>query len=161
MAFQRFISIGIRLGNRNLKRIVLLRSMAVAVAFSAVNVASALADSGSITLTVIKAGFVIGGSVGNGTLLFHGRRYPLSIGGLSYGFTFGGSQTTLRGRVRNINRPSDLEGVYGAGSAGAAIIRGPEAVVLVNQKGAVLEVSGIQKGLIVNLDLSGLALSLR
>jgi hypothetical protein len=32
--------------------------------------------------------------------------------------------------------------------------------VLTNQKGAVLELSGSQTGLIVNLDLSGLALSL-
>lgn len=150
-----------RFGNRTMNRSTLFRSIAAAVAFSATNVTSALADNGTITLTVIKAGFVIGGSAGNGTLVFHGRRYPVSIGGLSYGFTFGGSQTTLRGRVRNIKRPSDVEGVYGAGSAGAALIRGPQAAVLVNQKGVVLEVSGIQKGLIVNLDLSGLALSLR
>ena len=33
--------------------------------------------------------------------------------------------------------------------------------MLTNQKGAVLEVSGRQTGLMVNLDLSGMALSLR
>jgi hypothetical protein len=139
----------------------LLRTTSVAAVISLTSVVPASADSGSITITVYKAGFVIGGSVGNGTLFFHGRRYPLSIGGLSYGLTFGGSKTTLRGRVRNVNRPSDVEGVYGAGSAGAAILRGPEAVVLANHKGAVLEVSGVQRGLILNLDLSGMALSLR
>src|SRR5262245_23036861 len=56
-------------------------------------VTGAYADSGSIRFNVIKAGFVIGGSAGSGTLVFHGRRYPLSIGGVSYGFTFGGSAT--------------------------------------------------------------------
>ena len=66
-----------------------------------------------------------------------GRTYPLSIGGLSYGFTFGGSQTNLHGRVSNIFRPSDIEGVYGAAGAGATVIRGPQAIVLTNQKGAV------------------------
>jgi hypothetical protein len=147
-------------GNQNMKCTYLQSSIGAVFALSA-SALSALADNGSITFTVIKAGFVIGGSIGNGTLIFHGRRYPLTIGGLSYGFTFGGSQTTLRGRVRNISRASDVEGVYGAGSAGAALVRGPEAVVLVNHKGAVLEVSGIQRGVIVNLDLSGLALSLR
>jgi hypothetical protein len=79
---------------------------------------------------------------------------------LSYGLTFGGSQTNLRGRVSNLVRPSDIEGVYGAGSAGAAVIRGAQAIVLTNQKGAILELSGSQTGLIVNLDLSGLALTL-
>ena len=32
--------------------------------------------------------------------------------------------------------------------------------MLVNQKGAVLELSGVQTGLMVNLDLSGMGLSL-
>jgi hypothetical protein len=122
---------------------------------------SALADTGTVRISFVKAGWVIGGSVGSGTLTFRGRTYPLSIGGLSYGFTFGASQTNLRGRVSNIFHPSDVEGVYGAGSAGAAVIRGPHAVILTNQKGAVLELAGTQAGLIVNLDLSGLALSLR
>ena len=31
-----------------------------------------------------------------------------------YGVVFGGSKTMLRGRVRNINRPSDVAGVYDA-----------------------------------------------
>ncbi len=139
----------------------IFRAALAALVLSCVGGVSARADDGSITLTIFKAGFVIGGSVGDGTLFFHGRRYALSIGGLSYGLTFGGSKTVLRGRVRNIVRAGDVEGVYGAGSAGAAIVRGPEAVVLVNQKGAVLEVSGIQKGLILNLDLNGMGLSLR
>ena len=50
------------------------------------------ADSGSIRFNVIKAGFVVGGSGGRGTLVFQGRSYPLSIGGVSYGFTFGAPQ---------------------------------------------------------------------
>jgi hypothetical protein len=47
------------------------------------------ADSGGISFSVIKAGLVIGGSAGSGTLTFHGKRYPVGIGGISYGFTFG------------------------------------------------------------------------
>jgi hypothetical protein len=142
-------------------RSILFRSVLIVLGLALGGVSGARADGGSISLTIYKAGFVIGGSAGDGVLTFHGRRYPLSIGGLSYGLTFGGSKTSLRGRVRNIVRPTDIEGVYGAGSAGAAVIRGPEAVVLVNQKGAVLEVSGIQRGLIINLDLNGMGLSLR
>lgn len=121
---------------------------------------TARADSGTVRISFIKAGWIIGGAVGSGTLTFRGRNYPLSIGGLTYGLTFGGSQTYLRGRVSNIFRPQDIEGVYGAAGAGATVIRGPQAIILSNQKGAVLEVSGTQTGLMLNLDLSGMALSL-
>ena len=136
-------------------------SIAALMAILALGVSSARADEGSVRISFLKAGWVIGGSVGSGTMTFRGRTYPLSIGGLSYGLTFGGSKTELHGRVSNIFRPSDIEGVYGAAGAGATVIRGPQAIVLTNQKGAVLQVSGRQTGLMVNLDLSGMALTLK
>ena len=108
------------------------------------------ADSGTVTLTIYKAGWVIGGSGGGGTLNFHGRTYGLSTGGLDYGLVFGGSKTVLRGRVSNISRPSDVAGVYGAAGAGLAVGRGARAIVLTNQKGAVLELTGQQVGLMAN-----------
>jgi hypothetical protein len=119
------------------------------------------ADEGTVQLTIYKAGWVIGGSGGGGSLNFRGRSYPLSAGGLDYGLVFGGSKTVLRGRVSNINRPSDVAGVYGAAGAGLAIGGGARAIVLTNQKGAVLELSGRQVGLMANVDLSGLAITLR
>lgn len=122
---------------------------------------AAQADSGTIRISVLKGGWFIGASGGSGVLNFRGKRYPLSIGGLSAGLVFGASKADLVGRVSNINRPSDVAGVYGAGGAGAAVVRGVGAIVLTNQKGAVLELSGRQTGLMVNADLSGLAISLR
>ena len=92
-----------------------IRAALVALTVTCIGLATAAhADNGSIRFNVIKAGFVIGGSAGSGTLVFHGRRYPLSIGGVSYGFTFGGSATDFVGTVSNIRRPSDVNGVYGA-----------------------------------------------
>ena len=119
------------------------------------------ADSGAVSLTIYKAGWVIGGSGGGGTLNFRGRSYALSAGGIDYGFVFGGSKTVLRGRVSNINQPSDVAGVYGAAGAGLAIGGGARAIVLTNQKGAVLELSGQQVGLMANADLSGLAITMK
>jgi hypothetical protein len=114
-----------------------------------------------VTLTIYKAGWIIGGSGGSGTLNFRGRTYGLSTGGLDYGLVFGGSRTVLRGRVRNIERPSDVAGIYGAAGAGLAVGTGQRAIVLTNQKGAVLELSGRQTGLLANVDLSGLAITLK
>jgi hypothetical protein len=133
----------------------------VAVAALFGGIAAAQADSGTVRISIFKAGFVIGGSAGSGSMTFHGRTYPLSIGGLSYGFTFGASETRFRGTVTNIRRPSDINGVYAQAGAGAAAVRGAQAVVLTNQNGAVLTLTGEQAGLIVSLDLSGLALSLK
>ena len=132
------------------------------VAFAGATLSSAShADEGFVQLTIYKAGWVIGGSGGSGVLDFRGRRYSLSTGGLDYGFVFGGSKTILRGRVSNIWRPSDVAGVYGAAGAGLAVGRGARAIVLTNQKGAVLELSGRQVGLMANVDLSGLAITLK
>ena len=122
---------------------------------------TAYADSGGITFSVIKAGIVIGGSAGSGTLFFHGKRYALGIGGLSYGFTFGASETRFRGTVSNIRGPSDVSGVYAAGNVGAAVGRGAQAIVLTNQKGAVLTLTGSSVGAIVSADLNGLVITVK
>jgi hypothetical protein len=119
------------------------------------------ADGGTVRISVLKAGWFIGGSGGRGTLTFHGRRYPLSIGGLSAGLVFGASETYFVGTVSNIFSPADVAGVYGAAGAGAALVAGAGAIVLKNDKGAVLSLSGRQVGLIANVDLSGMAISLR
>jgi hypothetical protein len=140
-----------------------IRAMMIALTVTSTGLATggAYADSGSVRFNVIKAGFVIGGSAGRGTLVFHGRRYPLSIGGVSYGFTFGGSATDFVGRVSNIRRPSDVNGVYGAAGAGVALGAGAGGIILTNQNGAVLTLSGRQAGLIVAADLNGLVISVR
>ena len=122
---------------------------------------AAYADSGTIRINVLKAGWIFGASGGSGILTFHGQHYALSVGGVDWGFVFGASQTSLYGTVRNISRPSDVAGVYGAGGAGIALGRGVRGIVLTNQKGAILELSGQQTGLMVNADLSGLAISLQ
>jgi hypothetical protein len=138
-----------------------LRAALMALTALAGIATAAYADSGSISFSIIKAGFVVGGSGGSGTLNFHGRRYRLGIGGISYGFTFGASETRFHGTVSNIQRASDVAGVYAAGNAGAAIGRGAQAIVLTNQHGAVLTLTGSSVGAIVSADLNGLAVTVR
>src|SRR5579872_3082626 len=113
-------------------------SLVALLALIGITLASgAHADSGRVGFKIFKAGVIVGGSAGSGVLYFHGRQYALNIGGLIYGFTFGASETHFRGVVSNIRRPSDVSGVYAAGSAGAAVVRGAQAIVLTNQNGAV------------------------
>jgi hypothetical protein len=135
--------------------------IALIAALSASVSSVAHADSGTIRISVLKGGWFIGASGGSGTLTFRGQQFRLSIGGLSAGLVFGASQTYLSGRVSHIQGPSDVAGVYAAGGAGAAIGTGARALVLTNEKGAILELSGRQTGLMVNADLSGMAITLR
>lgn len=135
-------------------------TMLLALAALAGATSTSRADNGSMTLTIYKGGWIIGASGGGGVLYFRGRRYSVSVGGIDYGLVFGGSKSVLHGIVRNIFHPSDVEGVYAAAGAGVAVVEGVRAIVLTNQKGAVLELRGHQYGLMANADLSGLAISL-
>jgi hypothetical protein len=122
---------------------------------------TAQAETCSISFSVLKAGWVIGGSGGSGVLRCRGRSYPLSIGGISAGIVFGASETRFHGRATFRGSPYNVAGVYGAGGAGAAVGVGAQAIVLVNEKGTSLALSGRQVGLQINADLSGLAITMR
>jgi hypothetical protein len=134
---------------------------AIAVAAGLMLPTAALADTCSISFRVLKAGWVIGGSGGSGTLRCPGRSYPISIGGVSWGIMFGASETVFSGRATFHGSPYNVAGVYGAGGAGAAVGVGAQAIVLRNEKGSTLHLTGRQVGLQVNADLSGLAITMR
>lgn len=115
----------------------------------------------SISFSVLKGGWVIGASAGRGVMRCPGRSYPITIGGLSAGLVFGGSETRFHGRAVFPHSPYDVAGAYGAAGAGGAVIVGAQVITLRNEKGATLTLSGRQIGLQVNLDLSGLAISMQ
>lgn len=62
-----------------------LRAMLVVFAACASMSSASYADSGYVTLTIYKAGWIIGSSGGRGILHFHGRDYAITTGGLDYG----------------------------------------------------------------------------
>lgn len=135
---------------------------AAVIAAAGISVAgTAHADSGTIRFSVYKAAFFVGGSGGEGTLSFHGRRYPISIGGVSGGLAFGASKTYFQGTVRHIRSVRDVTGVYGAAGGGGALGKGAQVIVMTNGKGAQLELTGKQVGLQVNVDITGLAITVK
>ena len=119
------------------------------------------APDGTIAFTLYKAGFVVGGSGGTGTLKFKGKNYPLNIGGVSLGATIGATKAELIGEVYNLKAPGDIEGAYVAGQASAAVVGGAKVAELKNTKGVVLKVRGKQVGLELALDLSGMEIALK
>lgn len=122
---------------------------------------SALAQTGQVRISIVKGGWFIGAQAGNGTLAFAGKTYPLAVGGLSAGLVFGGSATEFVGTASNLRRASDIQGVYSAIGAGAAIAGGVRAIQMRNANGVVLSLRGKQMGLMANLDLSGMTVAVR
>jgi hypothetical protein len=143
--------------NMSTRSTTIAATIALAVIFS---LSPATADTGAVRLTIAKAGFIVGGSSGDGELYFRGRVYPLSAAGVDFGLVFGAAEADLRGHVTNIQRPSDVVGSYTAAGAGLAVGGGVRAITLTNDKGAVLELSGPQVGLLANVDLSGLTITI-
>lgn len=117
--------------------------------------------SGEIYIDLVSGGFIIGGAGGSGVLVYRGRRYPLSIGGVSIGATIGLAGSRLSGRVYNLRRVTDIEGTYRATGVGYAVVAGHRVARLVNARGVVLHLSGRQVGLEATADVSGIRISLR
>jgi hypothetical protein len=118
-------------------------------------------DTGVVRAVVTKGGFIVGVGGGTGTLLFHGRRYPFAISGMSFGATIGASTNDLRGHAYNMRTASDIEGTYSAIGAGGALAAGAGGVRLQNAKGVVLELTGVKVGAELSAAVSGVEVRLR
>jgi hypothetical protein len=145
--------------NRRFAVVALALSIAAASMFGGATVAHA--GEGTIQMKLVKAAFIVGGTGGSGTLNFAGQSYPLSVGGLSAGFSIALSEVNLDGKVKNINRPEDIEGIYSAAGAGLSVVAGGNAAVMVNGNGVTIEVSGTQVGVDFSLNLQGLSITLK
>jgi hypothetical protein len=118
------------------------------------------AQTGTVRLNIVKAGFIVGAGGGDGTLSFHGRTYRLTVGGLGLG-SLGISAVQLAGTASNLHRPQDIAGTYGAAGAGATFVGGGQVATLQNEKGVVLRLSGPQVGFQVSLGVAGMTIGLR
>src|ERR1700758_1653625 len=93
------------------------------------------AITGTVRVTVAKAGLVLGAGGGRGTLTFRHRIYPFTVQGLSLGVTAGASLNKYVGRADYINELSDFSGTYSVVGGGAAVVGGIALVQLKNDKG--------------------------
>jgi hypothetical protein len=83
-----------------------------------------LADTGTVSVVFTKGGFIVDVGGGQGVLTFHGKKYPFTVSGASFGFSIGASTSKFVGRALNLRRPGDLAGSYVTGGAGGAIAAG-------------------------------------
>ncbi len=118
------------------------------------------AESGSVSMRISKVGFIVGVGGGSGTLSFKGKRYGLSISGVSAG-TIGVASMNLVGTATNLRTAADIAGSYSVASAGLAVAGGGKVATLQNSNGVVLQLQGRQVGFEASLAVSGLTIALR
>ena len=142
-----------------LKRVVVLLAMIFSTVVS-FGVIEAQAETGTVRVRVVRAGFIVGAGGGEGTLTFRGKVYPFSVGGIGVGM-IGASSADLVGRAYNLRAPSDLVGSYSAVGAGVALAGGGRAVRLQNSRGVVLDLKGIQVGVEASMNVGGMTIAMR
>lgn len=119
------------------------------------------ADTGQVAVVFTKGGFIVGVGGGEGVLVYHGKKYPFTVSGMSVGFTVGASTTKLVGRALNLKGPQSIEGSYAAGGAGGAVAAGAGAVQLQNANGVILQLSGPKVGAEVSAAVGGVTIRLK
>ena len=118
------------------------------------------AITGTVRVTIAKAGLVVGAGGGRGTLTFRHRSYPFTVQGLSLGLTAGASINKLVGRADHINELSDFSGSYSVVGAGVAVAGGVGGVQLKNDKGVIITLQGAKGGLEVSANITRVVIKL-
>ena len=144
----------------NIKKIVIL--LLVVGAMTGFTRAASKEGKPDATLRLSHGSFAagIGFSWGNGTLIYKGKEYPISVNGLSLGKVgiSGGSAT---GEVYNLKKIEDFNGHYNAAGAGLTVGGGASAVAMTNQNGVKVVVTSTKRGVDVTLAGGGVDLQLK
>jgi hypothetical protein len=138
-------------------------ALILAISFCVVSVRLTAAQnvpSGTIQLTGGSVAAGIGYTWGKGVLIFDGKQYPLTVSGLSI-VHVGISHYTASGTVYDLNKVSDINGVYTAVSAGAAIAGGASVTAMKNSRGVLIEWVATHAGLNLSLGPKGVTISLK
>jgi hypothetical protein len=116
--------------------------------------------SGTIELSGGSVAAGVGYTWGSGILIFQGHKYPIQVQGLS-AVHVGLSDYTASGTVYNLPKLSDIDGVYTAVSAGAAIGGGASATAMRNSHGVVIQMVATHEGLNFSLGPKGVTIRLK
>jgi len=129
------------------KRRTMIRLALAVLAISIGFTRPSQAITGTVRVTVVKAGFAVGAGGGRGVLTVRHRKYPFTVRGLSVGLSAGASISRLVGRADHIGELSDFTGTYSVVGAGVALIGGIGGVQLRNDKGVTINLQGARAGL--------------
>ena len=101
----------------------------------------------------------IGWSWGKGVLSYQGKNHPFKVKGLSVG-EIGITKAEATGRVFNLKKLEDFNGLYAAAGAEGTIALGAGETAMKNKKGVVIYVSPLTKGVNFKLAVKGVNFTL-
>jgi hypothetical protein len=135
-----------------------LRIFALVMALTTTGAAYAIAhadeqlrQSGTVSISQTRVAFLVSGNAGGGTLHYHGRDYPFTVGGLGIG-GIGVTKLEATGTVYNMNDRALFPGVYSQLRRGITVgDQGNGVLSLKNSSGVVLKLRGASKGLGLSL----------
>jgi hypothetical protein len=118
------------------------------------------ARTGTVHLTLAKAGIVLGVGRATGTLHFEGRNYALEVSGITAG-TIGVGLVRLKGHAHHLRSAADIAGHYTVASVSAAIVGGIKTARLQHSHSAVyLQLEGPSVGFELSASLGGVTITL-
>ncbi len=110
-----------------------------------------LVKAGTVTVEQYQVAFIGSGNLGGGELLFKGRKYKFTIGGLGIG-GFGVSKIEATGEVYNMPDVASFEGTYGQARYGAVVGTASTGELwLQNTSGVVIHLVAQRKGVALSL----------
>ena len=118
------------------------------------------AQTGTVHLHVVNAGFIVSTGSDSGTLNYQGKEYRLSVESTGFG-TIGVTGAELVGTAYNLRTAVDIAGAYKAIAAGLTFGAGAQAARFQNANGVILELAGVQLGLSVVLGSAGMTIALQ
>ena len=136
---------------------------AVAAAFAITSTFALAADTPPDATMEFSGGSVavgVGVSWGTGTLHYQGKEYPIRLDGLRIA-DIGAQGIRGTGEIYHLAKVEDINGTYGAASAGAALAsKGEAATTMKNSNGVVIRLHSATEGLELTAALGGVAIQL-
>ena len=124
--------------------------------------ADAKKPSGTVEIDETQFAFIVGGSVGGGTLTFQGKEYPFKIGGLTAGANVGISKMSAAGEVYELKEISKFPGTYTQLDASITLGGGVGGLQLKNENGVIMRLESRTQGLQLNVgSASGISVTMK
>ena len=142
-----------------MRKILAILAMGSSVLLAQPVSASDQAPDGVIELSGGSVAAGIGFSWGSGFLIFQGKRYPLSVSGLSLA-SVGVTDYTAAGQVTGLRTAQDINGVYTSVAAGATLGGGGNIAAMKNQNRVVIQMTSTTAGLSLTFAAEGVKISL-
>jgi hypothetical protein len=120
---------------------------------------SAAVPDGTIELSGGRVAAGIGYSWGSGTLIFKGKRYPLTVSGIGLG-SVGVNDYTAAGTVTGLQRPQDIKGIFARVGTGLTLGGGASIAEMRNDNGVTIQLDSTTEGLSVSLGATGMKIAI-